>query len=98
MLNESLLKKLPTHILKIILRYTTALRPKYLDGGFFKIPITKQWCWFCGEKVQRNLTPPCTIKCSECWNVMCLKCVQTRSSPNNNAVCCHSRHRILCFC
>ena len=90
MLHISLFKKLPKHLIRKILQYTTALRPKYLDAGFFRIPITKQWCIVCGEKVQRHLNPSRALKCSECWNVMC-------RAHTLQFTCCNSRHKVLCL-
>ena len=98
MLHISLFKKLPEHLLRKILRYTTAVRPRYLDNEFFKIPIKKQWCYLCGEKVFRNLNPPRTLKCSDCWNVMCLKCVRQRSTPSKPTECCPSTTKMICLC
>ena len=97
-MHHSLLKQLPKHLLTKIFRYTIVFRPRYLDHGFFRIPIKKQWCVFCGEKVPRGLSTPMTLKCSDCLEVMCLLCVRRRSTPHKYAECCNSRTRTLCLC
>ena len=76
--------------------YTTALRPSYLDTRLFAIPITKQWCIFCGEKVLRQYKR--VVKCSDCWNVMCVQCLQQRLQPNKLVECCTSTDKTLCLC